>query len=134
MQTYFHGSKQHSLYRQRYQILIENRFDPLSDLRRDWQGIYQLSGDKPALRDAIRAILRETNRVEEETPPPHTNSSRGSIFRRFAAEGAVRKSRNGFMARKRWTTSVKSAGVVATSGASSTYRMKYLKRRRPAAG
>ena len=51
---HFHGSKQRRLYSQRYQILIENGFDPLSDLRKDWQGIYQLSGDKPALRDAIR--------------------------------------------------------------------------------
>lgn len=51
---HFHGSKQRRLYSQRYQILIENKFDPLSDLRKDWQGIYQLSGDKSALRDSIR--------------------------------------------------------------------------------
>jgi hypothetical protein len=51
---HFHGSKLRRFYSQRYQILIDHKFDPLSDLRRDWQGIYQLSGDKPGLRDAIR--------------------------------------------------------------------------------
>jgi len=51
---HFHGSKQRRVYEKRWKLLIDNKFDPLSDLRRDWQGIYQLSGDKPALRDAIR--------------------------------------------------------------------------------
>jgi len=51
---HFHGSKYRRFYSQRYQILIDNKFDPLSDLKKDWQGIYQLTEDKPALRDAIR--------------------------------------------------------------------------------
>lgn len=51
---HFHGSKYRRFYGQRYQILIDNKFDPLSDIKKDWQGIYQLTDDKPTLRDAIR--------------------------------------------------------------------------------
>ncbi len=62
---HFHGSKYRRFYGQRYKILIDHKFDPNTDLRRDWQGIWQLTGDKPALRDAIRAYFIE--RSEDST-------------------------------------------------------------------
>lgn len=56
--THFHhGPKARRFYKDRDKILIEHKFDPYIDLKRDWQGLYQLSGDKPGLRDDIRAYF-----------------------------------------------------------------------------
>jgi hypothetical protein len=51
---HFHGSKVKRGYSHRDLILVRNHFAPTTDLRADWQGIYQLTGDKPGLRDDIR--------------------------------------------------------------------------------
>lgn len=50
---HFHGSIVKRGYETRDQILVKYKFDPLTDIRRNWQGIYELTGNKPALRDAI---------------------------------------------------------------------------------
>jgi hypothetical protein len=55
---YWHGSKQRRGYFDRWQILARNKFDPRTDLRRDWQGLWQLAGNKPQLRDDLRAYFR----------------------------------------------------------------------------
>jgi hypothetical protein len=57
----FHGSKARRGYASRDKILVAHKFAPTTDLRNDWQGIYQLSPDKPALRDAIRAYFTSRN-------------------------------------------------------------------------
>jgi len=55
---YFHGSKSRRGYSTRDKILgPPHLFSPSLHLRRDWQGIYQLSPDVPDLRDAIRAYF-----------------------------------------------------------------------------
>ncbi len=54
---YFHGDYKLRGYGERPQILITNSFDPQTDLSRDWQGLWQLTGNKPALRDDIRAYM-----------------------------------------------------------------------------
>ena len=51
---HWHGSKTHRAYGTRWQILRDHRFDPHTDIYRDWQGIWQLTGNKPKLRDDIR--------------------------------------------------------------------------------
>lgn len=58
---YFHGPKANRFYRDRTQILIDNRFDPYRDLQRDHQGLWQLSPGRPQLRDHIRAYFRARN-------------------------------------------------------------------------
>jgi len=58
---YFHGAKKFRNYIGRWQILIENKFDPLTDIRRDWQGLYSLTDDKPKLRDDCRNYFRQRN-------------------------------------------------------------------------
>jgi hypothetical protein len=60
----FHGSKYKRFYGKRYEILIQHGFDPYTDLRRDWQGIWQLTDEKPGLRDAIRSYFLE--RTEDD--------------------------------------------------------------------
>lgn len=56
---HFHGSKMRRFYTSRYKILIENDFDPQTDLNQNWQGVYFLNGNKPALRDAMRRYMLE---------------------------------------------------------------------------
>lgn len=51
---HFHGSKVRRAYSHRDLILVRHLFAPTTDLRPDWQGIYQLTPDKPQLRDEIR--------------------------------------------------------------------------------
>jgi hypothetical protein len=51
---HFHGSKTKRAYSNRDQILVKNKFAPTTDLKLDWQGIYQLTADKPQMRDDIR--------------------------------------------------------------------------------
>jgi hypothetical protein len=66
---YFHGSKMRRGYSTRWQILLDNKFDPRTDLFRDWQGIYQLTPDKPALRDAIRRYFASRNEDDPSLMP-----------------------------------------------------------------
>ncbi len=62
---HWHGNKVNRQYVSRYKILVDHTYDPLEDIKRDWQGVYQLSGNKPALRDALRAY----NRSRHEDDP-----------------------------------------------------------------
>ena len=55
---YFHGAKRHRGYTDRPAILWKNQFNPASDLKRDWQGMWQLTDRKLELRDQLRAYFR----------------------------------------------------------------------------
>ncbi|MGH7841078.1 MAG: hypothetical protein ACREQT_06085 [Candidatus Binataceae bacterium] len=56
---HFHGSKQKRRYYERWKILRDHDYNPFTDISRDWQGIYQWTGDKPRLRDAVRRYFLE---------------------------------------------------------------------------
>jgi hypothetical protein len=58
---HFHGSKVLRAYGDRWKILRDNHYDPSTDIVRDWQGVWQLAGNKPRLRDDIRAYFRARN-------------------------------------------------------------------------
>ncbi|HVP45164.1 MAG TPA: hypothetical protein VMT32_01225 [Bryobacteraceae bacterium] len=62
---HFHGSKTSRAYGSRWRVLRDNDYDPRTDISRDWQGVYQLTGNKPRLRDQIRAYFRDRN---EDSP------------------------------------------------------------------
>jgi hypothetical protein len=66
IEHWFHGPKNRRYYRERWQILVDNQFDPKIDLRRDGQGIVTLVG-KPKLEHALikynRARLEDS--IEE---------------------------------------------------------------------
>jgi len=64
---HFHGPMSQRGYTSRSQILREHQFDPDKDLRRDWQGLWQFAGNKPGLRDDIRAYFRARNEDSVET-------------------------------------------------------------------
>jgi hypothetical protein len=61
---HFHGSKVRRAYSHRDLILVRNQFAPTTDLRVDWQGIYQLTSEKPGLRDDIRQYF--LSRTEDD--------------------------------------------------------------------
>ena len=56
----WHGKKAARKYRERWQILIDNKFDPDTDLRRDAQGLLYIAG-KPHLENDIREYMRGRN-------------------------------------------------------------------------
>lgn len=51
---HFHGSKSNRQYSDRWHILKAHDFDPLTDLTKDWQGVWKWAGNKPRLRDDVR--------------------------------------------------------------------------------
>lgn len=55
---YWHGKKRDRKYADRWKIIIENNYDPLLDLKKDWQGLWQLTDRNFKLRDDIRAYFR----------------------------------------------------------------------------
>ncbi len=61
---HFHGAKVGRKYGTRYQILIDNDFNPDTDLKKDAQGLYQLETWEPRqirIRDLIRDYFRTRN-------------------------------------------------------------------------
>ncbi len=58
---HWHGKKRDRGYRDRWEILIGNKFDPDLDLKRDWQGLYQLTDRSIELRDDLRRYFKSRN-------------------------------------------------------------------------
>ena len=54
----FHGKKVNRQYRERWQILIEDNFDPLTNLCHDTQGLIKVIGN-PKLLEDCRTYMRE---------------------------------------------------------------------------
>lgn len=58
---FWHGRKADRRYWSRWDILKKHKFSPYVDLKRDWQGLYQLTDRSTDLRDAIRHYFRVRN-------------------------------------------------------------------------
>ncbi len=58
---YWHGKKSDRKYQDRGQILVDARFDADKDIKRDWQGLYQLNPENVKLRDGIRNYFGARN-------------------------------------------------------------------------
>lgn len=58
---YWHGKKRDRRYRERWEVLVRNNYDPDLDLKRDWQGLYQLTDRNIQLRDDLRDYFRSRN-------------------------------------------------------------------------
>jgi hypothetical protein len=50
---YWHGSKQHRRYQDRWKILVGDHFNPLEDIKYDFQGILELTERNWKLRDDV---------------------------------------------------------------------------------
>ena len=58
---HWHGRKTDRKYGNRWKIYTTNDFDPVSDLRRDAQGLYALAPHRAKLRDDLRNYFRARN-------------------------------------------------------------------------
>lgn len=58
---YWHGPKADRRYNDRWKILVDNRFDPLEDMKYDPQGVLQLTERNWKLRNDIREYFRVRN-------------------------------------------------------------------------
>jgi hypothetical protein len=57
----FHGCKSQRQYTTRWNILINNQYDPMRDVKYSCEGLLQLEDIKPKLRDDIRRYFRTRN-------------------------------------------------------------------------
>ena len=55
----FHGSKTARRYIDRWQILIDNNYDPATDLRRNEWGVLELAGNKPRMTRQIEQYFSQ---------------------------------------------------------------------------
>jgi len=58
---FWHGKKKDRHYKDRWQILIDNNFNPATDIHKDWQGVWALYSGHDKLRDEIRAYFQARN-------------------------------------------------------------------------
>lgn len=63
---HYHGQKVKRNYHSRWKVLTGNAFDPVTDLKKDWQLMYALTGDKIKLRDELRNYFRARNEDSTE--------------------------------------------------------------------
>lgn len=62
----FHGAKKRRKYRERWQILIDNKFDPEKDIMHDAQGLIQIIGKPKLLHDVhMYNVDRREDSTEE---------------------------------------------------------------------
>jgi hypothetical protein len=58
---YWHGKKVDRKYADRWKILFEHEFNPVTDIVRDSHGVLRLSGNKPELRRSLMGYFRARN-------------------------------------------------------------------------
>lgn len=58
---YWHGKKTDRGYKDRGQFLVNAQFDVEKDIKRDWQGLWQLNEENIKLRDGIRQYFKQRN-------------------------------------------------------------------------
>lgn len=65
---HFHGNKKDRKYQDRWKILIDNQFDPLSDIKKDSRNLWKLEDTKIKLRDDLMRYFRERNEDSVDMP------------------------------------------------------------------
>jgi hypothetical protein len=58
---FWHGKKRNRKYKERWSILIDNNFNPSTDIHKDWQGVWALYPGHEKLRDQIREYFQSRN-------------------------------------------------------------------------
>lgn len=58
---HWHGARKNRAYYDRGQILTRSRFDPAKDLKKDFQGVWQINPDNIILRDDARKYFGNRN-------------------------------------------------------------------------
>ena len=64
----WHGKKKDRGYSWRSNVLVKNNYDPDTDIKKDWQGIYALTGNKIKFRDELVQYFKSRNEdsIDEE--------------------------------------------------------------------
>lgn len=57
----WHGRKVDRKYVSRWKVLIDNEFDPTTDLKKDVHGLLHLTGNKPQLQFDLRSYMNQRN-------------------------------------------------------------------------
>lgn len=65
---YFHGNKVDRKYQDRWKILINNKYDPLRDIKKDSDGLIILEDNKIQFRDDIIMYFRQRNEDSVDMP------------------------------------------------------------------
>lgn len=65
---HWHGRKVARGYETRWKVLIDSAYDPYTDVRPDINGVLQLCGNKPKLRDELRRYFRSRNEDGIDVP------------------------------------------------------------------
>lgn len=58
---FWHGKKRDRKYKDRWSILIENKYNPSTDIYKDWQGVLCLYPGHEQLRDELRNYFKSRN-------------------------------------------------------------------------
>lgn len=58
---YWHGPKVNRRYKTREKILADAKFNPDLDLKRDWQGLYQVTNRVPQMRRDLKSYFDQRN-------------------------------------------------------------------------
>lgn len=58
---FWHGKKRNRKYKERWQIIIGNNFNPSTDIHKDWQGVLTLYPGHDKLRSEIREYFQSRN-------------------------------------------------------------------------
>lgn len=64
---HWHGKHKDRKYNERWLTLVNNQFDPMVDIKRDAQGLWQLCTTKWKFRDELRAYARARNEDSIDT-------------------------------------------------------------------
>ncbi len=65
---HWHGAKSRRRYVDRWKILVQNQYDLNLDIKRDVQGLLELTDRSPLLRDEIRRYFAQR---DEDSPELH---------------------------------------------------------------
>lgn len=75
----FHGCKTQRQYKDRWNILVNNKFDPLMDIKKDCHGLWQLEDNKPVFRDELRMYFNQRNEDSIDLFQDYPNTKRSFI-------------------------------------------------------
>lgn len=73
----FHGCKTQRKYKERWAILVENNYDPIFDIKKDCNNLWQLESNKIKFRDDLRMYFNQRNEdsIDLHQNYPHTKQS-----------------------------------------------------------
>ncbi len=63
----WHGKKKNRFYVERWDIITKNKYDPVTDIKKDWQGLWQLNTDSLRQRTIKHQIIQYFKSRDEDS-------------------------------------------------------------------